>query len=122
MTSNKYSIINNLTSALKSQTKAQKRLFLLYTFLFIPQSILILRSVGVRLGLSAVAPFFGLIFTTITFLICFKSITRQIRFNDIVFIIAIVVIYFASALIFPATAPYSIDNASYFFLTCLPMY
>ena len=122
MTERNNIFIKNLRQVFNTQNNAQKWLFLLYTFLLVPNLLGIIRAFEVRMGLSDLTSLSDGILIIIAILGCYRVFLKHLRLLDIVFLTVIIICYYLSAYLFPQTATKSAENAGLFFFSCLPMY
>lgn len=74
------------------------------------------------MGISSFASFSDAIFIIIAVIGSVGIWRYRIKFRDLLFLLAVVFIYFLSAAIYPETAALSKENADFFICSCLPMY
>ena len=122
MSDNKRFISGNIISVYRMQTNSQKWLILLLTFLLIPNSLAIIRALETRMGLSAFAPFSDAILISIAVIGSVGIWRHCIKIQDLLFLLAVVIIHYLSAVVYPDTATLSKENADFFIWSCLPMY
>ena len=111
-----------IISVFRMQSNSQKWLFMLLTFVLIPNSLSIIRAIETRIGLSAFAAFSDVIFISVAVIGSVGVWRHSVKIRDILFLLSVVLIYYLSADIYPETAALSKENAYYFIWSCLPMY
>lgn len=103
-------------------SNSYKWLYGLYTLLLVNQLLPLFRALEIRVGLSFMADYSDAIILTIVILGCCSVIFKSIKQIDIIFIAFVALWHYISSIIYPQTLAFSIDNASRFYLSCLPMF
>lgn len=122
MPSIKSSFLSEFRVEFRKLTNTQKFLYFLYAFLLCTDVRGVFHAIGSRIGLGTYPEIMDSFIIALAVIGCMGTFYKKIHLLDIVLLILIALFHHVSAIWFPMTAYYSVENASLFIWSCLPMF